>query len=138
MFCKGAVPELTVLNTLILTLSRTCPGIFSSVAGTWSGVINLSPSIAISSAKIPLAVPYAPSIVFGATLLPVVLATNDPPEMFVSTKLTSVIVTEPSLSTVRKINVSPAFSCKYNESVSGLIKSIVEVTPSPTKLGITA
>ena len=94
--CNAAEPGLVVVNTFMLKLSKTCPGKFSSGEGTWSGVINLSPSITISSGVKPVAVTYAPPIL-----------DKEPPLILVSNKFTSVIVTEPSLSNFLKINVSP-------------------------------
>ena len=97
--CKGVAPVCTVWNTLIDTLSSTCPGTFSSGAGTWSGLMNLLPSTTMSSAAVPLAVVYALSMTL-----------KDPPLILVSSMLASVIFTVPSLSIGRKISVSPAFT----------------------------
>ena len=75
----------------------------------------------MSSADIPVAVIYAPSI-----------ALNVPPLSLVSKILGSLIATEPSLSAGRKIKVSPAFVCMYSPI------STVDVEPSPIKVGICA
>ena len=94
--------------------------------------MNLSPSITISSAVTPLAVEYAPLIVLGATCTLVVLLVKFPPLISVSNKFESLMITDPSLSTVRKINVSPASV----ETYPPILITLVE--PSPINVGICA
>ena len=119
-----AAPLPVSWNTLILKLSSTCPGMFSSGAGTLSGVVNALPSIVISSDVIPVAVAYAPPP-YGAGMYD-----SDPPDMFVSTRFGSLIVTEPSEVDGRNINISPSLVCTYSPI------SITLVLPSPTNVGI--
>ena len=119
--CSVAAPEIALLYILIETLSITCPGTFSSGAGTTVGSINVPPVIAISSAVVPLAVTYAPAI-----------ADRDPPVSQVSKMLLSFIETLPSLSTGRNMRISPSAVLRYTPIVT------TAFTPSPTNVGISA
>ena len=66
----------------------------------------------ISSDSVPLAIAYIPSMVFGAILVAVdPVAEKVPPLSLVSKRLLSVMVTLPSLSIGRNINISPTFVC---------------------------